>query len=314
MPHKLRIDALQAELAELRNLKTEAQEMGDIVGESQCSERIEEVETEIERLNSAETPFANVALYFSGRPVFGSRGIAAEFAGKALEHYQEMVSRWYAKQELGVLGERGRIPMRASTNLMVTGLTHGSFGFVLEELSKQDELHETALKEVVSDVSHLLFTASAENDSEFERILEDLDSRTLVVMRDFFKELDSKEATIRVVEDKTEFSLDSMAIGRGRMRTEATEIEEKSEPISGVLLGLLPEHRRFELRVHDGETLYGTVTKDAAAQFDEAVQEGRVSAQTYCEAECLVREVRPLNREARLTYRITRFNRIGGDE
>ncbi|WP_148045609.1 hypothetical protein [Salinisphaera orenii] len=311
MPLKLTSDSLKAEAAELRQLLVEAQRFGDVVGEIQYNERLEEISRELYELAESDANLASVALFFSGKPVVGSRGIAADFAGKLLESYQDIVSKAFAKAEIGALGERGRVPMKQSTDLMVTGLTHGSFGFVLEELSDQAEIHDTALKEVLSSVSDLLRHVGAENESEFDEAAEDLDPRTLVALRDFFKRLDSSEAAVRFVEGQREFFLDEKAVHRGRVRTEAIEIDEKSALLEGILIGFLPDHRKFELRDQTGVTIYGAVSKEAAEQFESAVQyQGPVIGEP-CKAEFIVREVRPINQAPRLSYRLIGFHRLG---
>ena len=311
MPRKLTIDSLKAEAAGLEQLLEQAEQFGDAVGQIQYRERLDEIARSLQEMAEEDTHLASIALYFSGKPVIGSRGIAAEFAGKLLETYQDIVSKTFAKSEVGTLGERGRVPMKQSTDLMVTGLTHGSFGFVLEELSDQAEIHDTALKEILGAVSDLLQSVGSENEAEFDRVTEDLDSRTLIALREFFNGMDTAEAAVRVVEDKREFSLDPKAIHRGRVRTEATQIDERTEIIRGVLAGFLPEHRKFELRDENGNTFYGTTTKEAAEQFEAAVQHDQVVIGALCEAEFVVREIRPLNRPPRLTYRLIGFHKLG---
>jgi hypothetical protein len=311
MPKKLVIDALSAEAAELRSILAEAESVGDVVGVLQSKERLVEISDEIEKLSKEFSPYASVALYFSGKPVLGSRGIMAEFAGKTLENFQEIVSRTYAANVLGVLGERGRVPLKQNTDLMITGLTHGSFGFVLEELSDQDELHDTALKDIISSVSDMIISTGSENESDFERVTELLDARTLISLRDFFKNMDSSEATIRLIDDNSEFILDNHAISRGRMRTEAMEINEKPESITGTLKGFLPDHKRFEILDSIGNTIYGTASKEATEQFQMAVRRGLAILGTECQADFIIREIRPLNREPRLTYRLIEFHKLG---
>jgi hypothetical protein len=311
MPLKLTIDSLQAEAAGLRQLLEEADKFGDVVGQIQYKERLEEIARSLQELAHTDTHLASIALYFSGKPVVGSRGIAAEFAGKVLESYQDIVSKVFAKAEIGTLGERGRVPLKQSTDLMVTGLTHGSFGFVLEELSDQTQMHDTALNQVLILVSDLLLSVGAENEAEFDRVTEELDSRTLVALREFFKGMDTAEAAVRFVEDYREFSLDKYAIHRGRIRTEAIEIDDRSEAMRGILAGFLPDHRRFELRDETGATFYGTTTKEAAEQFESAVHQDMAVIGAPCEAEVIVREIRPFNRPPRLTYRLVGFHRLG---
>jgi hypothetical protein len=75
----------------------------------------------------------NLALV-EGRPVYGSMGIDASFAGRMLEPFQSMVMADYADRWHGVLGSRGRRPGEAQAKLLLTGLPRGSFGLELAPL------------------------------------------------------------------------------------------------------------------------------------------------------------------------------------
>ena len=82
MPRRLELQALEAELAAVTDLLSQASETGDPVGVQQYAQRRSEIESGIESLRGASTHQASVALYFGGKPVYGSRGISAEFAGR----------------------------------------------------------------------------------------------------------------------------------------------------------------------------------------------------------------------------------------
>lgn len=307
MPRKLKIEGIGAEIASLDALLRSAQEYGDAISEYQLSRKKADLEQELDSLAQAAANRASVALLFAGGPVVGSRGISADFAGGMLEHFQSLVTRTFAAAELGALGGRGPVPMRQATDLMVTNLARGSFGFVLSELSDQDEIQETALKIMVGKAVTTISMVSSENELEFEEAIDGLDGRTLISLRDFFKTLDVSGATVRLVDDASDISLDSTAIHRARSRVESTSIDESEETISGVLAGFLPEHRKFELRISDLETLYGTVSKEAAEQYASFVGRGENPMHQVWLVRVTRRTVRPLNRPARDVYRLLEF-------
>lgn len=309
MPRKLTLENLRAEQAGAEKQLALAQQYNDYVGVLQFEQRIEEISSEIEAISAADSPFAKVALYFSGRPVFGTRGIASEFAGRSLENFQALVSKAFAKRELGPLGERGRVPLRSNTSLMVTSVTHGSFGFVLEELSDQSEMHSTALKSVVSEVDEILSGFGSSDEMDFDRVSESIDSRILISLRDFFTEMDSSGATVRIVEDARELSLDEEAVRRARLRADASEVEEDSIEIEGLILGFLPEHRRFEILDQKLGSIYGSATVIATEQYQRAAQVG-LAANSLCKGLVQVRTVRPFNREPKITYRLMEFTQL----
>jgi hypothetical protein len=313
MPRKLELEALESELAGLISLFKEAQEINDPVGILQYEQRIHELETEISALTNENRHLASIALYFGGNPVLGSLGIAADFAGRALENFQEIISKQFAKVEIGALAERGRVPHKELTTLMFTGVTRGSFGFTLDELTDQTQMFDTALKEMVSEVMMIIESAGSINDVVFDEASETLDPRTLKPLKEFFGNLESNKATVRLVDDVRDISLDEAAVHRAKVRIEATEIVEEDTEITGVLIGFLPEHRRFEIKIESGETIYGTATKQATEQITHALKNAISVIGKICTASINERTVHPLNRPPRLVYRLLEFTKIGED-
>lgn len=307
MSRKLRLDVLQADLASLEALLESAREMDDPVGEYQIEKRKSGIEAELKTLAETQEKKASVALFFGGKPVLGSKGISAEFAGHMLESFQELVSRAFASTELGTLGERGRIPKRQATDLMVTQLARGSFGFVLDELSDQAELETTALKAMVEEVVTVVEKMASSNEIDFEEVVEQLDPRMLITLKDFFVTLDGAQATLRLVDDIADISLDQLAVHRARLRTEATSIDEADVLIEGVLVGFLPEHRKFEMQVGNASTLYGSVSKEAAEQYAQLVARGENPERQMWRVRMRQRTVTPLNRPPREVSRLLEF-------
>lgn len=307
MPNKFKIDALQADIVAVDDLLKQAIKVGDPVGEYQFSKRKKKLEKQLTELNDKAENSASVALFFGGKPVIGSRGIAAEFAGNILGNFQELVSRAFVINELGSIGERGPIPSRPSTNLMVTEIVRGSFGFVLDEMDDQTTLFDTGLKEIVDDVAILLARTASPNEKEFEEILERLDSRTLIALRDFFITLDSNDATFRFVEDVVDFTLDQSSIRRARNRTEATTINDDEIFINGILIGYLPGHKKFEVTLDDGTLIWGPVAKEAADQYKVFQQSGNIPNNDKWKLKIRRRIVAPLNRAPKEIYRLLEF-------
>ncbi|MCP5135916.1 MAG: hypothetical protein H6981_03825 [Gammaproteobacteria bacterium] len=310
MTKKLNIDSLSSEITAVKGLLSSAQKSEDIVGEMQLEHRLKELSLKLESLKSDTIAdnSASVALFFGGQPVLGSKGIAAEFAGLALEQFQNLIAKVFANNELGALGERGKVPFKANSELMVTGLARGSFGFVLDEMSDQTQLESSQLSHVIDKASFLLRDTAAQDEAVFEALLEELEPRTLIALKEFFSNLDSNKATIRVVEQDLDFILDGPAIHRAKIRTEATSIEEKTSDIEGILVGFLPEHRKFELQDKIGQLYYGSATKEAVDQFVKATD-------TVIGKPCLIRvtikTVAPLNRPPREVIRLLEFLRLG---
>lgn len=310
MPRKLRLDSLSAELSNVISLLEDATQANDPVGKMQYEYRKEALESEIKSLAEGDDTYASVALFFGGEPVFGSRGISAEFAGAALEQFQRLVSRTFAKEELGSLGKRGPVPLHQRAELMVTELAKGSFGFVLDELSDQDELHETQLKTMVDEVTTIINKTASKDESDFESALEKLDARMLTALKDLFVTLDSSSATLRLVEGKRDLTFDSDAVRRGRVRTEATSINEEEIVEIGELFGFLPDHRKFELVLDSGDKIYGSVSQEVANQFVMMTNRDAVPVGKKVRVKMQMRIVTPLNRPEKKIYRMIELTEI----
>ncbi|MDH0238826.1 MULTISPECIES: hypothetical protein [Aeromonas] len=301
MPRKLKLNSLTSDQHAVQQLISEAIEYGDIVGELQYREKLEKLDREISLLKNANETNASVALFFGGEPVLGSQGILASFAGNVLENFQELINKAFASKENGSLGERGKIPLKANSNLMVTQVAKGSFGFILDEVSDQLEITETALKHTVDYVLDLINASAQPDDETFEKLIESLDKRVLQSLKDFFITLDKAHSTMRLVGDNQEYSLDSNWIHRARQRTEATEIDEDEELVELKVLGLLPEHCKFEAVTREGNIIYGSTTRLAAEQFRSELIGKQVRVNL------LTKSIKPLRRPERTVYKLLEF-------
>lgn len=307
MLRKLQIDSLSAEAASLEAMLHERTEEEDPIGHFQYSERLGELRQEIEQLGGEPELTAGVALFFAGAPVVGSRGIRAEFAGRAVEKFQDIVSKRFAANEFGELGGRGPVPLRASSDLLLTNVARGSFGVLLEESLDNEPLAETQLKVVVDDVVNSLHVASLEDSEAFDQLLETIDHRYLRALGEFFELLDDARATLRVVEGAQDRQLLPTEIHRARERTTATRIDERDdEPLVGTLF-LLPAHRRFELVLDSGETLWGPVAREFATAHLEALRAANEVVGRRWRVRTRARTVTRPNREPKTTYTLLRL-------
>lgn len=307
MPRKLKLDGLQADLSTIKTLLAEAISVHDPIGSLQFKYKKESIEKEIEEIINAVQTNASVAIYFGGKPVYGSRGIVADFAGHVLEEFQDLISKVFAKYEYGDLGKRGKIPLKNNNQLMITEITKGSFGFILEEFSDQYEITETSLKKIVNEVSQIIAKTSNDSETIFEELLAEIDGRTLGSLKTFFSYLDNNEATIRLIEDQNEYKLDKTEIHRGRLRTESTSIEENESTLVGVLVGFLPEHKKFELRDDNGDLIYGNATKDAVKEYLDMLNEKKTVLNIKWNFNVIMRTVSPLNKTPKTVFTITKF-------
>lgn len=246
MMKRLELDSLKADLSAVEALLASRTQAEDPIGWMQYASRKAQLQQQVAAMEIKPDLHASVALYFGGRPVIGSRGIMADFAGKTLEQYQDMVSKRNASVELGEpLSSRGIVPKRANAQMIVTAVARGSFGFVLEEATQDNELAETPLKQVVNDISDLIQKLAQADEEGFETVAETLDDRLLVSVKGFFKTLDDAGATLKLVDGHKEFILQRQDVERARLRADSIEVAERDISESGVIY-LLPDSRRFD--------------------------------------------------------------------
>jgi hypothetical protein len=219
----------------------------DVMMRLGLEERRDELRRKLEALQAEDEPTASAALFFSGRPVVGGRGIESEFGGKAVQVFQDLVAKQFA-QDAGGLGQRGVVPNKAATRLHITNVVRGSFGFLLEELDSQVPLLNSTLKTAVDHVSRLIAAFSEDDEERFEAVVETADERVLATARDFFSLVRQDGATFRIVVGELDRSFDLASVERAAERANVTTLEDRDERIAGVLTGVLPETHMFEFR------------------------------------------------------------------
>lgn len=301
---RLEIESLLADRAAVSAMLA-ALDSDDPIGRLSFGARLTSIEGDIKRLEAEPETTGSVALMFAGRPVHGSRSISADFATTVLKSFQDLVAKHIAGEEHGRLGSRGRVPERTPSGLAIRELVRGSVGFVLEESSTNAELADTPIKKAIDEVAEIISQAAAESDAAFESSVETLDPRMLVSLRDFFRALDDGEASVRIVEQERDDSLDLQAVHRARIRVEATEVEDsESDNVVGELLGLLPDARKFEMKLlSTNEVIRGTVAASLAARWLELIElPGEKLVGQQWQTKMRIREIRERNRPPRNLY------------
>jgi len=260
-------DATKADLAAVEALLKERTEEEDPVGYLQFALRADELTKRLEEIEETPSTNAEVGLFFGGRPVVGSYGIQAEFGAKAISEFQTLVSNAYASMD-GNLGARGPVRHRERTQLFLTNVVRGSFGFILEQMGDQ-KLIDSEIKQALLGAVDLIFKVASPDQETFEGIIEEVDGRILSSLRSFFKVLDEAGATLRIVEDRREYTLQRADVELARKRTEAVTLQEIENNFVGTIY-VLPASRRFELHDQDGSILKGPISRHCLEEILDA--------------------------------------------
>lgn len=267
---KLDRDQLAAEAAALESLLATIP-ANDYLGRIGLEARREEVLQRLEQIGHTEERRAKVALYFGGEPVVGSMGVQAGFGTKAVSSFQDLVTKVWGTIGSAHIPAMGPIPDREASQLHITSLVYGSFGFLLEELDMQGEpLFQSALREAANQATEYIVSFAGENEAKFSEAIEELNPRVFLSLRDFFGAMYKNNATFRLVEGERDEKFDETAVSRAWHRAEAWNVEEDKIVVEGRLLGVIPVRRRFEFEA------------DGAAKIIEG-KVGQQFSQTYLE-------------------------------
>lgn len=176
---KLDRDQLAAEIAGLNSLLNSLPH-NDLLGRIGLEARREEVQERFNSLANEQDRRAKVALYFGGDPVVGSMGIQAGFGTSVVSTFQDLVSKVWGTAEGAQLMPMGPVKDKGGSQLHITNLVHGSFGFLLEELDRTSEpMFETPLKKAADQVVEYVVGFAGENESTFSDVIEDLNPQVL---------------------------------------------------------------------------------------------------------------------------------------
>jgi hypothetical protein len=277
MLKRLERQAMEADLAAVRGLLNERTEEDDPVGWMQFSERISFLENRLKEFDAQSSNKAEVGLFFGGRPVLGSHGILADFSSRILNEFQTLVTSAHASAD-GWLGSRGPFPQRERTQLMITNVARGSFGFVLEQATDL-EMFETDVKSALDTALDLVSKVASSDQENFEEITEELDSRVFNSLKNFVRLLDDSGATLRIMDSHREIELERSAISLAISRTRDTTFVEEEVTRAGILY-VLPSSRQFEL--HPGtftvafqEPIKGKISNDCMRELTGGSNEVR---------------------------------------
>lgn len=271
MVTKIHRDALRSDIASVQALLDKARGR-DPLGEISLQARLQSLEGQLRALDQSSAITATVALVFDGGPVRGSSAIDADFAGQALQDYQELVTRQMASVASGGLSAKGPIPsaIRQQARLNITALVHGSFGFVLEENNDgQHPMFETPTHLAVHTVTDLLRGVAAADERWFEDQLPELDYRLFAGLRDFVSTLHKAGSSLKLSEEDRDLRLGPVEVERAYDRISQVEVDEVEETVAGKLLGVIPIARRFEFMSADGDVISGRVAQNLSADYLE---------------------------------------------
>lgn len=234
------------------------------------------------RLKMMQTRIADVSvqalvykakLTFRGRPVFGSHGIAADFAAKATGYFTDAVAIVAVGLSEG-LRSIGPIPDRDKHQLLITGTAIGSFGFEFElpnadKHGAQNDLFPQASKtEDALEKMQALFRLAAEgSDDQVAEIVEEIHPRAVGKVAEFLEYVVQQGALCGLEFKNQHFRYhDTAQLKSSVARLQDDNIKETSESFIGEFQGVLPASRSFEFNLSDQK---GILKGKLAKEFED---------------------------------------------
>jgi hypothetical protein len=231
-------------------------------------QRRKELLEEIEALTSSPDVHAEVALLFAGNPVHGSEEIRLDFATRALDNYQQVVSVLAAERAGTAVGSRGRLPQSFSSRFFIREMIRGSVGFLLEEAKpSQNALLVSPLKDAVRDTMQVLEDLSSSDVDRFNSRLQKLGPRAVNAIKRMAKVLGDAGAEASIVNDEVELNLNRAKTEALITRLGEIDVQESRETMVGTLLGIFPERRQYEFAPLDGGILHGPISEELDARY-----------------------------------------------
>lgn len=244
-------------------------------------ERLDNLKKQLEELPK-DLKEPKITLLFTGNAVFGSLGIKSSFVSKTINPVQELIKIQAAITKFGKeFGKRGKIKKGEISEMYLTSLPTGSFGYELSLLNNVDLFDEQYVSDSIQDFIELIeFTIR--DEERFIKIMDNYPIRTLSHLKNLLKEINSENSILKIESGSLykEFSRDEIRIGYDRVSSTISNTE--TIKLNGIFKGAFIESGRFELIDNEGNTVHGYVSDDLTEE--DIAQYNR----TYSNEECSI--------------------------
>lgn len=306
MTKRLRYERIIADIANLES-SFPKKSLADPFANISYKNRKAALTDEIEAIEKDPETLASVALIFDGGPVEASRSIDAGFAAGALTEFQKMITGQWASSGERALNRKGPISSAKSSHLRMTGIVHGSFGFLLEETDfDRPPMFDSSLKEATDKVLKLIDGFAGVDDEAFSTVLNEMDSRIFTSLKRFIKSLHREGASLRLLENMEEVNIGGERLQRAFDRIESVTATEDEFVISATLIGVTPIHREFELRANnDQQLITGRFDENISQDFLERIEREELALGQSWSVRLRKTEIRKLEGSVKVTYVMT---------
>lgn len=243
-------------------------------------DRLNTLKEELDLLQQKKEEESKMRLLFSGKAVFGSVGIKADFVSKTIKPIQELIKTQTAIIKSGnVVGKRGKVKKGSIAELYLTALPTGSFGYELSMLEGKELFDEEDVSNSIREIIDMIEAAS-ESDDAFQRVIENSPKRTLTHLNTFFKELANEESILKMESGDKYVELSEDKVKLGYQRVSSAQYQETPIQIIGIFKGILLDSGKFEIADEDGKKYSGYISEDLSE--DEAINYNKEYTNEKC--------------------------------
>ena len=219
---------------------------------------------------------------FRGQPVQSNSGIDANFAAEAVTIASDSI-RLTTAGATGELKRSGQIPRNTLGQPIITGVTLGSFGFLMEVPTTQDSDNIPSPSEQAINLVQELLRATLEgNDNDLAIAAAQMHPRAVNKVVQFLKFMNDRRAqfTMQYEGDAVSFQTEEDVEDAHRRLVDVNE-DTRTNDVIGRMIGVIPTTRQFQINPDDADPIRGTIGQEIQDPYDIAARftNRRVSAQ-----------------------------------
>lgn len=295
---------IQSQILEVEKLLAMAN--GNPFIEMSLNERLTQLKEQLAQFVERIEP--KIKLLFSGDAVYGSLGISSNFVSKTILPIQSLIRLQTSVARYGNKdAKRGKIKGNNLSELYLTTLERGSFGYELSLLNPKDLFEEEEVAQSIKSVISIISDVS-DNDETFNNRIQTLPARGLGFLNTFFKEVSNNNSILKIESGSEYVELSSTQVKRSYSRVSSTVYKEEEITEKAFFKGALIETGKFEISTPLGIKINGDVSPDLTQE--EIAQYNR----DFSNEECIITLMKFTttfnNGKERITYELLKIKPV----
>jgi hypothetical protein len=248
-----------------------------------------------------------IRLLFGGNAVKGALGIKSSFIGKTIPRIQELIKTQTALTRFGRVARRGQAQQAEASELFLTSLPTGSFGFELSQLNTNNLFDEIDVSNSIKQVIHLI-EYTAKSDEQFESIVDTSPKRSINNLRRFFKEVSDENSIIKMESGDLYVEISENEVKNGYSRISSATYEGNEIFVVGVLRGFLLDSGKFEIINESGQRISGFISEKLSE--DEIIEYDRRFLNQQCRIHLQANTIRFRTGNVKTTYDLIEISNV----